>query len=105
MTEEVIEEMADVFASSHRINNEINNPSDSGVNSVTIRNATKTFGSGRNKCAVLQELNMTVKKGSMYGTIFFFSFLFSVAFNLVVFGKIVKTKDCVEFSNLKSNQI
>jgi hypothetical protein len=72
MTEEIIEEMADVFASSHRINNENNNPSDSGVNSVIIRNATKTFGSGRNKCAVLQGLNMTVKKGSMYGTIIFF---------------------------------
>jgi hypothetical protein len=84
MTEEIIEEMADVFASSHRINNENNNPSDSGVNSVIIRNATKTFGSGRNKCAVLQGLNMTVKKGSMYGTIFFYLFISSgISFSCV----------------------
>ncbi len=66
MTEDVSEEMADAFASPHWINNENDsNPSDSGVNSVIIRNATKTFGSGRNKCAVLQGLNMIVKKGSM----------------------------------------
>ncbi|EFX62367.1 hypothetical protein DAPPUDRAFT_337061, partial [Daphnia pulex] len=64
MTEDFIEESADVLSPSHRIANEINNPSDS---CVLVRNATKTFGSGSKKCAVLQGLNMTVKRGSIYG--------------------------------------
>ncbi len=63
MTEDVIEESADVLASPQRIDGEtINSASDSGV---IVRNANKSYGSGKNKCDVLQNLNMTVKKGTM----------------------------------------
>jgi hypothetical protein len=65
MTEDFIEESADVLSPPHRIANEINCPSDSCVYGVLVRNATKTFGSGSKKCAVLQELNLSVKRGSM----------------------------------------
>jgi hypothetical protein len=65
MTENVIEELADVLPPSHRINYEINNPGDSCVYGVLVRNATKTFGSGSKTCAILQGLNMSVKRGSM----------------------------------------
>ncbi len=66
MTENVIEESANVLSPSHRIDNENNCPTSvSCVYGVLVRNATKTFGSGRNKCAVLQGLNMSVKRGSM----------------------------------------
>jgi hypothetical protein len=65
MTEDVIEVSVDVLSHSHRIANENNCPSDSRVYGVLVRNATKTFGSGSKKCAVLQELNLSVKRGSM----------------------------------------
>ncbi len=65
MTENVIEESADVLPPSRRIDNEINNPSDSCVYGVLVRNATKTFGSGSKKCAILQGLNLSAKRGSM----------------------------------------
>ncbi|EFX61237.1 ABC protein, subfamily ABCH, partial [Daphnia pulex] len=67
MTENFSEESAYVLSLSHRIANENNCPSDSCVYGVLVRNATKTFGSGSKKCAVLQGLNMTVKRGSIYG--------------------------------------
>jgi hypothetical protein len=65
MTEDFIEESADVLSPPHRIANEINNPSDSCVYGVLVRNATKTFGSGSKKCSILQGLNLSVKRGSM----------------------------------------
>nr|CAH0113565.1 unnamed protein product [Daphnia galeata] len=68
MTEDVIEESADVLASPQRIDSEtINSASDSGVDGVIVRNANKSYGSGKNKYKVLQDLNMTVKKGTIYG--------------------------------------
>ena len=66
MTEDVIEESADVLASSQRIDSgNKNNTCDSGVDGVIVRNANKSYGSGRNKCDVLQDLNMTIQKGKM----------------------------------------
>jgi hypothetical protein len=65
MTRDVVEESADVFVPSQPIDGETNSTSDYGVHSVIVRNAIKTYGSGSQQCAVLQELNMTVKKGSM----------------------------------------
>lgn len=61
---DIFKELTNVYASSQRIKSEIiiNSSRDSGV---IVRNATKSYGSGRNKCDVLQDLNMTVKKGKM----------------------------------------
>ena len=66
MMEDVIEESVDVLASSQRIDSEtIHIASDSSVDGVIVRNANKSYGSGKNKYTVLQNLNMTVKKGTM----------------------------------------
>jgi hypothetical protein len=64
---DIFKESTNVYASSQRIKSEIiiNSSRDSGVDGVIVRNATKSYGSGRNKCNVLQDLNMTVKKGKM----------------------------------------
>jgi hypothetical protein len=64
---DIFKESTNVYASSQRIKSEIiiNSSRDSGVDGVIVRNATKSYGSGRNKCDVLQDLNMTVKKGKM----------------------------------------
>jgi hypothetical protein len=32
---------------------------------VIVNNATKTYGAGKSKCAILRGLDMTVKKGTM----------------------------------------
>lgn len=37
----------------------------SAVGAVVVRNATKVYGSRSNRCAVLEGLNMTIKKGEM----------------------------------------
>ncbi|XP_046651597.1 ABC transporter G family member 20-like [Daphnia pulicaria] len=34
---------------------------------VIVNNATKTYGAGKSKCAILRGLDMTVKKGTIYG--------------------------------------
>jgi hypothetical protein len=66
MTEDVIEESADVPFPPQRISDENNCPiSDSCVYGVLVHNATKTFGSGSKKCSILQGLNLSVKRGSM----------------------------------------
>ena len=66
MTEDVIEESVEVISSCQRIYSKtINNTSDSDVNDVIVRIATKSYGSGRKKCDVLQGFNMTVQKGKM----------------------------------------
>ena len=66
MTEDVIEESVEVISSCQRINSKTdNNTSDSDVNGVIVRTATKSYGSGRNKCDVLQGFDMTVRKGKM----------------------------------------
>ena len=66
MTQDVIEDSVNVLASSQRVKSETNNSArDSSVDGVIVRNANKSYGSGKNKYKVLQDLNMTVKKGTM----------------------------------------
>ena len=69
MTQDVIEDSVNVFVSSQRVksgtNTTNNSASDSSVDGVIVRNANKSYGSGKNKYKVLQDLNMTVKKGTM----------------------------------------
>jgi hypothetical protein len=48
---------------SHQLGNAINvSASDSGV---LVSNATKIYGAGKKRCAVLKGLNMSVKNGTM----------------------------------------
>jgi hypothetical protein len=48
---------------SHQLGNATNiSASDSGV---LVSNATKIYGAGKKRCAVLKGLNMTVKNGTM----------------------------------------
>ncbi|XP_046651593.1 ABC transporter G family member 20-like [Daphnia pulicaria] len=50
---------------SHQLGNATNiSASDSGV---LVSNATKIYGAGKKRCAVLKGLNMTVKNGTIYG--------------------------------------
>lgn len=50
----------------NRIIGETNEGSDETVvHAVTVRNAIKVYGSKDNRCAVLDGLNMTIKKGAM----------------------------------------
>jgi hypothetical protein len=66
MTQDIIEDSVNVLASSQRVKSGTNNSaSDSIVDGVIVRNANKSYGSGKNKYKVLQDLNMTVKKGTM----------------------------------------
>jgi hypothetical protein len=66
--EKDVEEFAVTVSSHHQLESETNiNPSGSSrINqAVLVRNATKSYGVGRNRCAVLEGLDMTVKRGSM----------------------------------------
>jgi hypothetical protein len=63
---------SEVIVEPHRLttSDEMNNGSAGGSSSasaraVVVRNATKVYGSGKNRCAVLEGLNMTIKKGDM----------------------------------------
>uniref|UniRef100_A0A0P6D3Z3 ABC transporter G family member n=1 Tax=Daphnia magna TaxID=35525 RepID=A0A0P6D3Z3_9CRUS len=60
-------ENSDRFVTSHRMGETNNNATGSAVHGVIVRNAIKTYGVGSNRYAVLNELNMTVKKGTIYG--------------------------------------
>jgi hypothetical protein len=54
---------SDMFVSKHPV--EVL-PDRIGVRqAVLIRNATKSYGTGKKRCTVLEGLNMTVNKGSM----------------------------------------
>jgi hypothetical protein len=66
--EKDVEEFTVTVSSHHQLESETNiNPSGSSrINqAVLVRNATKSYGVGRNRCAVLEGLDMTVKRGSM----------------------------------------
>lgn len=57
---------SDVIVPANRIIGETNEGSDGTVvHAVTVRNAIKVYGSKDNRCAVLDGLNMTIKKGAM----------------------------------------
>ncbi len=62
---------SEVIVEPHRLatSDEMNNGSAGGssasAQAVVVRNATKVYGSGKNRCAVLEGLNMTIKKGEM----------------------------------------
>ncbi|KZS17644.1 ABC protein, subfamily ABCH [Daphnia magna] len=59
---------SDVIVPANRIIGETNEGSDGTVvHAVTVRNAIKVYGSKDNRCAVLDGLNMTIKKGAIYG--------------------------------------
>ncbi|KAI9558878.1 ABC protein [Daphnia sinensis] len=60
-------ENSDVFVTSHRVSETNNNATASAVHGVIVRNAIKTYGVGSNRYPVLNELNMMVKKGTIYG--------------------------------------
>lgn len=52
-----------VFVSSDQFDSERNN--DTCADGVLVRKANKIYGVGNSRCAILEELNMTVKKGTM----------------------------------------
>ncbi len=55
-------EGSEVIVSTHNV--ETNNGA--GVcHAVLVRNATKSYGAGSNRCAVLEGLDMAVNRGSM----------------------------------------
>nr|QBM06390.1 ATP-binding cassette sub-family H-like protein 2 [Daphnia magna] len=54
-----------VFVSSDQFDSERNN--DTCADGVLVRKANKIYGVGNSRCAILEELNMTVKKGTIYG--------------------------------------
>ncbi|XP_057368473.1 ABC transporter G family member 20-like [Daphnia carinata] len=59
-----------VFVSSHRCVSETNSDPSGGVSrghAVLVRKATKSYGVGRSRSTILDGLDMTVKKGSIYG--------------------------------------
>lgn len=61
---------SEVIVETHRLGtSEMNNAGSGGdgssVRAVVVRNATKVYGSRSNRCAVLEGLNMTIKKGEM----------------------------------------
>ncbi|KAI9558718.1 ABC protein [Daphnia sinensis] len=59
-----------VFVSSHRYVSETNSDPSGGVSrghAVLVRKATKSYGVGRSRSTILDGLDMTVKKGSIYG--------------------------------------
>ena len=60
---------SEVIVEPHRLAtaemNNVSGGSSSSVRAVVVRNATKVYGSGKNQCAVLEGLNMTIKKGEM----------------------------------------
>ena len=45
----------------------LNNPAWNRQQAVSVRNAFKSYGSSKNPNHILQNLNMTVPKGSIYG--------------------------------------
>ncbi|XP_057369454.1 ABC transporter G family member 20-like [Daphnia carinata] len=52
---------------SHGVSETNNNATGNAVHGVIVRNAIKTYGVGSNRYPVLNELNMAVKKGTIYG--------------------------------------
>ncbi|XP_032783939.2 LOW QUALITY PROTEIN: ABC transporter G family member 20 [Daphnia magna] len=59
--------VSEVVVSSHQINGETESAGDAGVPAVLVRDATKCYGVRKNRCAVLQSLDMSVQKGIIYG--------------------------------------
>lgn len=57
--------VSEVVVSSHQINGETESAGDAGVPAVLVRDATKCYGVRKNRCAVLQSLDMSVQKGIM----------------------------------------
>ena len=59
---------SEVIVETHRLGSSGMYNAESGgsvVRAVVVRNATKVYGSRSNRCAVLEGLNMTIKKGEM----------------------------------------
>nr|QBM06389.1 ATP-binding cassette sub-family H-like protein 1 [Daphnia magna] len=54
-----------VFVSCNQFDSE--RSADIYADGVLVRNAYKIYGVGRNRCAILEGLHMTVKKGTIYG--------------------------------------
>ncbi|EFX70382.1 ABC protein, subfamily ABCH [Daphnia pulex] len=69
--EKDVEEFTVSISSHRRHESETNvNPSGSSRRidqAVLVRNANKSYGVGKNRCAILEGLDMTVKRGSIYG--------------------------------------
>jgi hypothetical protein len=56
---------SEVFVASHRLDGDETNNNTGATYGVIVRNANKTYGVGSNRYAILNRLNMTVKKGTM----------------------------------------
>ncbi|XP_046645726.1 ABC transporter G family member 20-like [Daphnia pulicaria] len=64
-----VELSSEVFLTSHRLDHsdETNNNNGGVADGVVVRNAIKSYGVGSNRYVILNGLNMTVKKGTIYG--------------------------------------